>query len=106
MSQRYSIECKSSTSSMTITIVDSLNPFPGSDTWSCIPSDALSENSGTIANWGTTSTFLHASGVGPVIELNNFNKKIHVGQSGSGNKLDPDGFFPSGSFSWQCISLG
>lgn len=44
MSRTYSIECKSSTSSMTITIVNSLNPFPGSDTWSCTPSGAMSEN--------------------------------------------------------------
>lgn len=106
MSRTYSIECKSSTSSMTITIFDSLNPFPGSDTWSCTPSGAMSEKSGTIASWGTTSTFLHAAGSGPVIELIKFSKGINVGQSGTGNKLDPDGFFPTGYFTWQCISLG
>ncbi|OTG72366.1 hypothetical protein B9T26_10580 [Acinetobacter sp. ANC 4169] len=104
MSTTYTLKCESVGNIMTLTIIDSLNLLPSSDTWSCEPSNAMSLTNGSVANWGTATIYLHGSGAGALVELENFGKHTQIGDSGTGSKSDPDGIFPSGSFSWQCIA--
>lgn len=106
MSTTYTLECESVGNRMILTIIDSLNPLPGSDTWSCEPANAMSLTNGSVANWGTATIYLHGSGASAVVELENFTKHTQVGDSGTGSKSDPDGTFPSGSFSWRCSARG
>lgn len=104
MSTKYTLQCKSGVSEITLYIVDSLNPLPGSDTWSCADQNAFSIDKGPIASWGSESAHLQGLGVTPVATLSNFSKSTDVGGFGKGDKFDPDGTFPSGSFDWECIA--
>ena len=85
-----------------ITIIDSINPLPGSDTWS-----------GDEAQWGTKGRAVSswaAQGAyltGPLgtnsIFLDAFGKHTNVGDTGSGDKNYEDGSFPQDGFQWKCL---
>lgn len=104
MATTFVLSCTSSESSMTITVNDSLNPLPGSDDWKCAPADALGSDSGNVASWGTKTTYLHAGTAAPIVSLEGFGKSTKQGATGKGEKIDPDGSFPSGQFDWSCTS--
>ena len=104
MATTFTLRCTSPGKSMTLTIVDSLNPLPGSDTWRCSPSDALGTDSGNVASWGTKTTYLHGGTAGAVATLEGFGKSTQQGATGNGEKIDPDGSFPPGQFLWSCTS--
>lgn len=104
MATTFVLHCTSSGNAMTLTIVDSLNPLPGSDTWRCVPPDALGTDSGNVASWGTKTAYLHAGTAGAVVALEGFGKSTQQGTTGAGEKIDPDGSFPSGQFRWSCAS--
>lgn len=102
MATIYTLLCKSGDSVMSIIITDSLNPLPGSDTWRCDPTDALSANDGTIGSWGTEITYLSAGAATPIVDLHAFKKSTKIGDQGAGYINDIDGEFPSGEFTWKC----
>ena len=106
MSTTYVLECRSSDKRMklTIVIVDDLIKLPGSDTWTCDPPTAMGVANGTVHSWGQAETYLHAGTAGAVVQLEGFRKTTKVGDSGAGSKADPDGTFPSGGFTWQCLA--
>jgi hypothetical protein len=87
-----------------ITILDSINPLPGSDTWTATDPSQWDIGGGSVSSWGSGGTYLS----GPVgvnsIYLERFGKSTAVGDTGAGNKNYDDGSFPSGSFQWECVS--
>lgn len=103
MATVYRIICKAANQEVELDITDSLNPLPGSDTWKC--SDAAwGIDTGSVASWGTTSAHLQGVGATPVAILEGFTKTTKKNDGGIGEKLYPDGSFPSGEFTWLCIN--
>lgn len=82
MSTDYRLSLTSSDGSTTdITIQDSWNPLPGSDTWVAADSSQWAVKGGAVSSWGTADTYL----TGPVgaqsIILSGFSKGTEAGAS-------------------------
>jgi hypothetical protein len=88
---------------ITITIVDSLNPIPGSDTWQVQDDSWFGKKTGTVASWGTGNAMLE---VGPGnVTLDGFRKSTKLGDSGEGSKTTGEGKFPDGKLVWTCVAV-
>jgi len=103
MATIYKIGCKYGDSVMTLEISDSINPLPGSDTWTCEPANSLSTHNGTIGSWGTSTTYLSGGMAAPIVELHGFKKSTKVGDQGEGSNNDIEGKFPECDFTWECL---
>jgi hypothetical protein len=102
MSTVYTVSCVSGANEVNLKIQDSINPLPGSDTWSTLDISSWGIDGGTVAGWGTTDLNLHGVGAAPVAILYGFVKSVSKGDTGKGEKQYPDGTFPSGTFDWTC----
>ncbi|CUH40178.1 hypothetical protein JSE7799_02908 [Jannaschia seosinensis] len=105
MSTDYELSLSSSDGTTArITIVDSLNPLPGSDTWTAADNSQWEVNGGTVTSWGSGGAYLS----GPVgvqsIFLDGFEKSTKAKDTGDGEKNYEGGTFPAGSFRWRCTS--
>ena len=88
-----------------ITINYSLNPLPGSDTWTADSEAQLGIKGGKVSSWGKTEADLSGPVGAKSVVLEGFQKKTAAGDSGSGEKNYDDGEFPLGSFTWKCDSI-
>jgi hypothetical protein len=103
MSTDFSVDLQALDGSITtITISDSINPIPGSDTWAASNADDLACAGGLVSSWGQKEADL----TGPVgaksLVLDGFSGSTKRGDTGSGDKNYVDGAFPGGSFTWTC----
>ncbi|WP_407973319.1 hypothetical protein ACJ51O_36305 (plasmid) [Burkholderia pyrrocinia] len=103
MSTVFTVRCESGEKDVTLSIVHSLNPLPGSDTWSTTDTDAWGLSDGAVANWGSADLSLHGDGASPVAILFKFTKSVSKGDKGDGEKQYADGSFPTGRFVWTCM---
>lgn len=104
MSTIYLVECAAGTHSVTLELVDSVNPLPGSDKWSTKDTDVWGIDGGLMANWGMPDLSLHGAGATPIAVLFNFNRSTQAGNQGKGEYIYPDGVFPNGEFIWKCTT--
>ncbi|MFN0304212.1 MAG: hypothetical protein ACKVQU_28090 [Burkholderiales bacterium] len=104
MATIYRVTCQSSNKQTELEIVDSLNPLPGSDTWSAIDPASWGLDRGTVANWGSTDAHLHGLGSGQIAILEGFSKATKVGDKNKGEKFYSEGNFPTGIFTWRCTN--
>ncbi|WP_434616454.1 hypothetical protein [Azospirillum sp. B2RO_4] len=104
MATTWTLKCVSGNDVATLAIVDSLNPLPGSDTWRGVEGAGVwgDPTQGSVANWATGRTLLHAGAATVVHSLENFGKQTGVGASGAGDKAPTGGSFPDGAFTWTC----
>lgn len=105
MSTDYKLEIEAADgTSTTITVIDSVNPLPGSDTWEADDQSQWGTKGGPVASWGSTTAYLGGPGGGQSIELEGFGKHTKEGEKGKGSKNYEDGSFPEGGFTWRCTS--
>ena len=105
MSTDYTLVCSPDSNpafSAELTIIDSLNILPGSDTWETPDIEAWGLEGGAVANWGTDEIMLYGIGAGTVVTLQSLTKDTKPGDSGQGHKSLIDGSFPAGAFDWTC----
>lgn len=105
MSTDYRLHFKTSDGTEAeITIIDSINPLPGSDTWKADDRSQWDTAGGTVSNWGGNGVYLTGP-LGPnSLFLDEFKKGTKVGDSSTGQKNYSDGSFPEGNFRWECTS--
>jgi hypothetical protein len=88
----------------TITVVDSINPLPGSDKWSAQSPDDFDVSGGSISSWGLGEADLSGPVGARSIVLTSFSKQTKKGDSGSGEKNYDGGNFPMGDLTWTCTA--
>jgi len=86
-----------------ITVIDSINPLPGSDTWQ---GDQAQWNTkgGAVSSWGADGTYLTGPLGANSIFLDHFGKNTNVSDTGDGQKNYDGGSFPQDSFRWECLT--
>lgn len=105
MSTDYGLRLTASDGSVSdITIIDSFNPLPGSDTWLAAEPADWDTKGGQVSSWGSGGVWLSAPIGAQAIRLDRFGKNTVVGDAGEGSKNYEDGSFPSGPFRWECTS--
>jgi hypothetical protein len=87
-----------------ITIIDSINPLPGSDTWQAESPSHWDTAGGAISSWGSGNTHLTGPFGPNSIVLDGFGKGTKKNDTGSGTKSYVDGSFPTGDFTWICTA--
>lgn len=85
-----------------ITIIDSINPLPGSDKWEAADASQWGTAGGAVSSWASTKTYLTAPPGVQSIVLEGFTKDTAQGDEGTGVKNYTDGSFPDGDFTWKC----
>lgn len=86
-----------------ITIEDSINPLPGSDSWTASDRTAFDCAGGAVSNWGQSEADL----TGPVgarsMVLNGFSSNTQTGAENNGQKNYDGGTIPLGDIQWVCL---
>ncbi len=104
MSTDFVVKCENSAGDISeLTIVDSIIPVPGSDTWESRPGE-WDPVSGTVGSWGSGDAHLMCGMAAPCGILYGFTKSTNEGDTGDGDKNVPEGDFPMGAFKWICSS--
>ena len=103
MSTDYTLTLTSSDGTTgNITVIDSLNPLPGSDSWKPADPAQWGDAGGPVSSWASGGLYL----TGPVgamsVFLENFGKGTEPGDAGTGQKNYDDGSFPMGNLTWRC----
>ncbi len=108
MSTDYHLRLTASDGSQAvITIADSINPLPGSDTWSAADQSQWGTSGGAVSSWASGGAYL----TGPVgvesIFLDGFGKHTNANDAGDGRRTTTTGTFqwaPSTGFASQKLN--
>lgn len=85
-----------------ITIVDSLIPLPGSDSWKAADPSQWDIAGGPVSSWASGGLYLTGPAGYMSIFLDGFGKSTQPGDQGGGQKNYDDGSFPMGNLTWRC----
>jgi|SRR5579872_4341657 len=88
-----------------VSIHRSLNPLPGSDTWTASDPADFGNAGGHVSSWGQGNAYLSGTAGVQSIELDGFTAKTKAGDTGTGSKNYDEGSFPMGTLSWTCTNV-